>query len=461
MIQYFAQMKFPGLLVALYDPKRCFAGQLRPALHKMGCEIREYRCITKLKEGIHSTPPNILFAGFLGEPTGIPADFATRELVCLGEDVALIYLQQRANVRLAMQAARNGAFDCLSLPFSSALLAETLTRVVEHQNRLARNPDILARLEESSFPDLLAGSSAAMRRVKETIQLLAQAEVTVLIEGESGTGKELVARMLHEGSRRKKGPFVAVNSAALADSMIESELFGHRKGSFTGAFSDKPGRFALANGGTLFLDEIGDLSPKGQADLLRVLEDGMYRPLGSPSMLRADVRIITATHHDLFQACKMGQFREDLLYRLNVVTIHLPPLRDRPEDIEDLSKRFLSHFCAKHGRPLKVLSPDALRILHTASWPGNVRQLRNEIERIVLLCRGSMIGADDVFVGQSSQASSEKSGQGSSFQTLAQLESQHIHRALEYCGGNRTEAAQALGISRRALHYKLRQMAKE
>lgn len=289
------------------------------------------------------------------------------------------------------------------------------------------------------------------------IEKIADTDVTVLIHGESGTGKELVARRLHALSRRAGGPFIAVNSAALADSMIESELFGHLRGAFTGAVADKPGRLALAAGGTLFLDEIGDLSAKGQADLLRVIEDHMFRPLGSRTMVRADARFITATHRDLDRACKEGNFREDLLYRLNVISISLPPLRERSADIGPLCDYFLKQFCTRHGRPRKTITRAAIGVLKRFSWPGNIRQLRNFVEQSVLLCDKSRIDISDLpdWVCGQPPACPAAANAPETPATLADVEQNHIRRVIDHCNGNRTRAAEVLGISRRALHYKL------
>ena len=242
----------------------------------------------------------------------------------------------------------------------------------------------------------LAGTSPAIRDVQRMVSLVAGTDVTVLIEGESGTGKEIVARAVHAKSPRRRGPFVAVNCAALPDNLIESEFFGHKRGAFTGAIADKPGRFELAREGTLFLDEIGDLSLLGQADLLRVLEDGVFRPIGSRAVVRADVRVLAASNKPLEELCAAGRFREDLLYRLNVISITMPPLRERPEDIPVLLETFSQHFAEKHHRPRRSFEPLARDILQAFSWPGNVRQLRNIVERIVLTSTARTIRAEDV-----------------------------------------------------------------
>jgi len=295
-----------------------------------------------------------------------------------------------------------------------------------------------------------------MRRVQTQVERVADTDLTVLLSGESGTGKEMVARRLHELSPRRKAPFIAVNCAALPDSLIESEFFGHVRGAFTGAVADRPGRFELARGGTLFLDEIGDLSALGQADLLRVLEDGIFRPIGSAQTVQADVRIVAASNIDLMAACREGNFREDLLYRLNTIHLELPPIRERPEDIPALAERFARHFCQRHRRPQKRLASALLRHLQGLPWPGNVRELRNAVERMVLLAPERTLEPAHLPEHLRRPAPAPPGNCLPPDLSLAELEAEWIRRSLLRHAGNRTEAARQLGISRRALHYKLR-----
>ena len=314
-----------------------------------------------------------------------------------------------------------------------------------------------ARREPSPpSPSLLLGKSEAIRRVVELAESVAPADVTVMIEGESGTGKELVARLIHARSRRAERPFIFVNCAALPEALLESELFGYVKGAFTDARVDKPGRFLLADGGTLFLDEIGDLSPKGQGDLLRVLEDRAFRMVGGTEMVRVDIRLIVATNRDLHQAVAAGRFREDLFYRLQVVPIRTPPLRERPEDIPPLIDAFLDHFAATHRKRRKRLSAGALELCRRFPWPGNVRQLRNLIERLVVTCADAEIGVERLpdFLARHEREAPEflvRVGM-----TLAEVERLLIQKTLSQVTSHRGEAARVLGISRRGLQYKLR-----
>ncbi len=313
-----------------------------------------------------------------------------------------------------------------------------------------------AAREPSSEEALLLGNSDAIRRVIRVAEEVARSDVTVLIEGESGTGKELVARLIHARSDRAAQPFIFVNCAALAESLVEAELFGHAKGSFTGAVANKLGRFHLADGGTLFLDEIGDLGPKGQGALLRVLEDGAFRTVGGTELQHVDVRIVTATNKNLPQAVAAGKFREDLFYRVNIVPLQLPPLRDRAEDIPLLVETFLEQFAAKHRRPRKRLSPEALELCQRFTWPGNVRQLRNVIERLVVTAPHPLIAADDLpeSLRMHDRLASEFTVRVG--MTIAEAEKLLIRQTLAQLTSNREAAARALGISRRTLQYKLK-----
>jgi transcriptional regulator with PAS, ATPase and Fis domain len=292
--------------------------------------------------------------------------------------------------------------------------------------------------------------------VSQLVEEVARSDVTVLIEGESGTGKEIVARAIHLKSSRRERPFVSVNCAALPDQLVESELFGHTKGAFTGAVAAKPGRFQLANGGALFLDEIGDLSPKGQGDLLRVIEDGHFRMVGGTEVVHVDVRVIAATNKDLQAAVAAGKFREDLFYRLQIVPITLPPLRERAEDIPLLVAAFLEHFAAKYRRRRKTLSREAMQVCQRFPWPGNVRQLRNMVERLVITCPGSVIEVQDLpdFLREHDQNADRFTIRPG--MSLAEIEKLAIRQTLTHVSANREEAAKALGISRRTLQYKLK-----
>ena len=370
-------------------------------------------------------------------------------------DTQFIFISKRGTIRTAVDAIQKGAYDYLSKPVDPIQLSESVRKALDYQALVAEDQRLKLRLRRRFEPDIFVGSSASMQRVNQLVQQIAATDVTVLIEGESGTGKEITARAIHEKSRRSAHPFVAVNCAGLPDSLIEAELFGHVRGAFTGAVNDRPGRFQLANRGTLFLDEIGDLSPKGQADLLRVLEDGIFRPVGSHKVERGDVRIIAATNKNLEDESMRGKFREDLYYRLNIVVVSVPPLRERMEDIPALVESFVQHFCAKHRRRQKKIHREVLALFQTLPWPGNVRQLRNLIERLVVTIPRARIELADlppalVQDGKAKQGFVIKPGM-----TLAQVEAELIRQTLLKVTSNRAAAAQTLGISRRTLQYKI------
>lgn len=431
--------------ILLLDHRSVFAEAMATDLTSAGYQVHT---VSSTQSALHTAReilPNIVIKA---EMRGSRSTGAMEALSAICPDIEFIFVSAQADVRMAMRAVRRGAFDCLPLPCSREQLLESVQRALEHQRTAAQNPEILARLRGSDTPNILVGNSPALLEVQNIIERVATSEVHVLVQGESGTGKELVARLLHEKSYRAHGPFVAVNCAALPDSLIESELFGHVRGAFTGALADKPGRFALASGGTLFLDEIGELSPLGQADLLRVLEDGIYRPIGSHKISRADARIVAATNRDLEAACREGRFREDLYYRLNVIALTIPPLRERPADIPQLAAVFVQHFCARHRRPPMQLSRRLIRELTKQSWPGNVRQLRNVIERMVLLNTTRVLDIQHLPAHLSTGTASKLWSE----MTLEEAQSALLTSALRRFAGNKSRAAAHLGISRRTLH---------
>jgi len=377
----------------------------------------------------------------------------------LFSETQFIFVGKGGSIRSAIDAIHHGAFDYLAWPAEEPQILRSVRQALDHQALITRDPVIRRRLRKRTEVDIFAGASTAMKDVERLILQIAPTDVTVLIEGESGTGKELVARALHMESRRQQGPFIAVNCAALPETLIESEFFGHIRGAFTGATADKQGRFQLAQGGTLFLDEIGDLSLLGQADLLRVLDDGVFRPIGSRSVVHADVRIVAATNRDLEFECARGTFREDLFYRLNVITIRLRPLRDRPEDIPPLVAMFSAHFAARHKSRAIRFSEAAMTKLKAFHWPGNIRQLRNLVERLSLTAPHPVITPADLPAFPEQTLPDETSlrlPRSFAGLPLSLLEKELIRITLEKTGGNRTQAAASLGISRRALQYKLR-----
>jgi len=372
-------------------------------------------------------------------------------------DTLFILMTAFSTVENAVEAMRLGAYDYLPKPIDLKRLRLQVQKALEYQAVVVENNELRSRLQKRSEPNPLIGESEIMRTVARLIEEVAQSDVTVLIEGESGTGKEIAARLIHTHSERRDKPFISVNCAAFAEQLLEAELFGHVKGAFTGAAAQKPGRFQLADGGTLFLDEIGDLSPKGQGDLLRVLEDGAFRMVGGSELIRVNVRIIAATNKKLPDFVAEGKFREDLFYRLNVVPVVMPPLRERTDDIPLLIERFFDRFAAKHKRGRKRMSPEAMQVCQRFPWPGNVRQLRNAIERMVITSRAAVV---DVAALPDYLQEFDRSLVTFTVRPgtpLAEVEKLLIRQTLTHVTRNRAEAAQALGISRRALQYKLKQ----
>ena len=372
-------------------------------------------------------------------------------------DTLFILMTAYGTVETAVEAMKQGAYDYLPKPLDMKRLRALVQKSLEFQAVVAENNELRLRLQTRSEPNLLIGESETMRSVARLVDEVANSDVTVLIEGESGTGKEIVARSIHLRSLRREKPFISVNCAALAEQLLEAELFGHVKGAFTGAVATKPGRFQLADGGTLFLDEIGDLSPKGQGDLLRVLEDSAFRMVGGSELIRVDVRVIAATNKNLQTAVAEGKFRDDLFYRLQIVPIVMPPLRERAEDTPLLVERFFENFTAKHKRRRKRMSAEALQLCQRFPWPGNVRQLRNTIERLVITCHEAVIDVPHLpdFLREYDRHSTTFTVRPGT--PLAEVERMLIRQTLTHVTSNREEAAKALGISRRALQYKLKQ----
>jgi two-component system response regulator HydG len=372
-------------------------------------------------------------------------------------DVDFVMLTAFGTVEEAVQAMKDGATDFLTKPFQRSQLIKVVRQALERRTLIAQNRALQQRLDALLRQGEIIGVSPAFRRMMTLVEQVADSSATVMIQGESGTGKELVARAIHERSQRKSGPFVAVNCAALPETLLESELFGYEKGAFTGATARKEGRFEVADGGTLFLDEIADLSLVTQPKILRVLQEGEFERLGGNRSIRVDVRIVTATNQDLTALVRDKRFREDLFYRLNVITIEVPPLRHRREDIPVLAEHFLKLYAAKNNRRLEGFSRDAMRRIEGYSWPGNVRELENVIERAVVLARGSTIELTDLpdNVGGSTPMPDGvfivRVGT-----PLAEVEQRLLEETLRLTKGNRTLTAKILGIDPKTVFRKLK-----
>ena len=368
-------------------------------------------------------------------------------------DTEVVVITAYGTIRNAVEAMKMGAYDYLTKPFSVEEVEVVVQRALERKRLISENIRLKRELEKVQGLRTLVGQSPAMRKVLEMIEMVAPTKATVLIQGESGTGKELVADAIHRLSPRKNGPFVKVNCAAIPESLVESELFGHEKGAFTHAVKRSRGRFEMADGGTLLLDEIGEITPAVQAKLLRVLQDGTFQRVGGEGTLKVDVRVIATTNRDLWKAVQEGKFREDLYYRLQVVPIYIPPLRERKEDIPLLVQHFLKMYGEREGKEGLTVSEKAMDILMDYDWPGNIRELENAVERAVILAKGKVLKPENFFVG-SMFREREPHGEAT---TLAEMERRLILRTLREEGGNRTRTAQRLGISVRTLRNKLRQ----
>jgi DNA-binding NtrC family response regulator len=372
----------------------------------------------------------------------------------------VILITAFGDVTGAMEAIQRGAYDYVSKPFNIEELKLTVGRALERK-RLVAEQKVVPSDAQTNLQDIV-GKTPVMLEVYKLVARVAASTATVLVHGESGTGKELVARAIHTHSPRAGAAFVPVNCTALTESLLESELFGHAKGAFTGAIAAKRGLFEMANGGTLFLDEIGDMGPKMQAQLLRTLQDGEVRPVGSTESTRVDVRLVCATNKDLDEEVKAGRFREDLYFRINVVTVQLPPLRDRRADIPILVGHFLNKLALRERKQATGMSPEALRLLTGYGWPGNVRELENAVERAVAVAKGNVILPSDLppeIGGGIEPGTTPESGGllGSvgSRPTLAEVERRYIQLVLSEVGGNKKKAAEKLGIDRRTLYRAL------
>lgn len=391
--------------------------------------------------------------------SGLGGIEALHQVRTLSPGIPVIMMTAYASVSTAVETLKSGAYDYLTKPLDIEELKILVAKALHHRQLEQENRYLKEQLDQQfSFAHII-GRSRPMQELFETLALVAPSEATVLITGESGTGKELIANAIHQNSPRREQPLVKVNCAALPETLLESELFGHVKGAFTGAVARRPGRFQLADRGSIFLDEIAEMAPTTQAKILRVLQEREFEPLGDTRTLQVDTRVITATNQDLDEAIRQGRFREDLYYRLNVVKLRVPPLRERKDDLPLLADHFLKHYADKNRRLLKGFNPRAMDLLMRYNWPGNVRELENVVERSVIMARGEVITVEE-FPGVIREAGPAPAGEGidlSPGKSLREMEKQMILRTLTETGDNRTHAAAILGISRRTLQLKLKE----
>ena len=442
-----------GSTILIVDDDKSHRTMLRTLLSSWGAKVDEAedgaRAIALCREKPYDL---ILMDVLMPEVDGITALQAIKSY---NPSIPILIMTAFSNVESAVEAIKSGAYDYLTKPLDFDVLKLTLGRALDHANLRHENKTLKQQIGGFDSGGII-GSSPAMRTLMEMLVMVAPSDATVLICGESGTGKELVARAIHANSGRSQGPFVAVNCAALSDNLLESELFGHEKGAFTGADRRRDGHFAHADTGTLFLDEIGEISQAMQVKLLRVIQEREFQRVGGDQSIRVDVRLVAATNRDLEKEVEAGRFRQDLYFRLNVVTLDTPPLRDRLEDIPLLAQHFLERYSAKNNKRIKGFTPSAMDCLLKHPWPGNVRELENVVERAVVLLVGDYVSERElpasVAAGPAEDANAPVQLAGLS---LDEVEKRAVLQTLEACNGNKSEAARRLGVTRKTLHAKL------
>lgn len=457
-------MNTGGSAILVVDDDDAHRGMLRTMLRSWGYTVEEAsdgdEAVALVREKGYDA---VLTDVRMARMDGI---HALRAMLEYNPSLPVVLMTAFSSVETAVEALRVGAYDYLVKPLDFDLLKETLGQCIERSRHSVENRELRRQLSEAaSSPDIL-GRSPALKAMLRFIETVAPTEATVLITGESGTGKELVARALHGASARADRPLVTVNCAALAETLLESELFGHEKGSFTGADRRRDGRFVQADGGTLFLDEIGEMPLPLQAKLLRALQQGEVQRVGSDTPITVNVRVIAATNRDLRREAREKRFREDLYFRLNVISIEVPALRQRSEDIPLLAAHFLQRFAERNHKSIKGFSPQALDSLLRYPWPGNVRELENAVERAVILCHGDLItGAELPENINNAPAIEERPAQSEALSlagmALDMVERRAIEDTMRQTGDNKSEAARRLGITRATLHNKLRKYGLE
>jgi DNA-binding NtrC family response regulator len=437
-----------GKKILIVDDEMSVRNSLREWFLEDGFAVETAEDGNAALQRMHSGPYDIVIIDLkMPGMDGITLERRIREI---DKDAAIIILTAFASVETAVEALKLGAFDYVTKPVDPDELSNTVRNALKQRQLEAENTRLKAKVSELTLPSPIIGDSSRMRRVLDMISTVAGTDANVVIRGESGTGKELIARAIHSQSERRFFPIVAVNCGSIPETLLESELFGHEKGAFTGAQYRRKGKIELAHGGTLFLDEIGDIPTKMQVDLLRVLETRRFHRLGGNQEITSDFRLVCATNRDLEALIEEGSFREDLYYRINVFVIDLPPLRDRPEDIPALTRHFIEKYAHAMGKPVKEISPEVEALLVSYAWPGNVRELENAVERAMVIGREPSVQPEDLPVPL---ARSDAEPEGS---TLAAIERRHIERVLRAEQGNITRAAAALGIDRGTLYNKLR-----
>lgn len=442
--------------ILVVDDERVSADAFREILSDQGFSVDcEYSAELALERLTADNSYFLLVSDIrLGGMTGMDLVARAKRL---RPELGVILITAYGSISSAVEAMKLGIDDYLAKPVDFEKLRFAVARLAEKADLLRENRDLKAQIETRYSFSNIVGRSPAIHELFAVITKVAPSSATVLLRGESGTGKGLVARALHFNSPRHEEPLVEINCAALPDTLLESELFGHRKGAFTGAISDRIGRFGEAAGGTVFLDEIGEIGMNLQSKLLRILQEKVFEPVGSNTAHKLKARVIASTNRDLEKAVAARAFREDLYYRLNVVPIYLPPLRERGEDTPLLAEHFLNKYCTENNLPRKRLEPAAVDVLTAYAWPGNVRELENLIERLVIMIEREMITAHDLFaLKRSLSPEMQPIKVGKLDDSIADYEKKIVEKALAVTEGNRTKAARILAISLRQLHYKIK-----
>jgi len=444
--------------VLICDDDRAHRTMLRALLMGWGYDITEAADGSEAIERVHAQAFDLILMDI--RMINVSGLEALEKIKAYNPAIPIIIMTAFASVETAVEALKGGAYDYLTKPLDFDELKITMKRAMDHANLKKENRILKDSLSNRFDRRDIIGRSAVMASLLDTVAHIATSDATVLISGESGTGKEVIAAAIHFNSRRCEGPFIRINCAAITETLLESELFGHERGAFTGADRKRDGKFRQADGGTLFLDEVSEMSPGMQVKLLRALQEREITPVGADRVITVDVRVITATNKDLLRETREGRFREDLYYRLNVVALTVPPLRDRREDIPLLAHHFLVLFAEKNRKTIKGFTPRAMDQLLKYDWPGNVRELMNAVERGVVLTRTDYLDVEDMpLIHEPSpsgitERTEEISPAGAP--SLEEVEKQTILKTLDAVQGNKSEASRRLGITRRTLHQKLK-----
>jgi DNA-binding NtrC family response regulator len=446
-------MKLEDMAILIVDDEFSVRDSLRRWFKAYGCTVDVAEDANQALKKLQEQAWDIVFIDI--KLPGVDGIELNRRINAIDENIIKVVITAFPSVDSAIQALKEGAYDYITKPIDPAKLDHVIRNAVEKRRLIRETQALKKKVEELIMPDLIVGDSEPMKRVMQLIQEVAQTDVTVMIRGESGTGKELVARAIHANSTRRYFPSITINCGAYPEGLLESEMFGHEKGAFTGALYRRRGKLELADKGTIFFDEIGTISSKMQLDLLRVIETKQFTRLGGEKMTTVDFRVISATNEDLEQAVKAGPFREDLYYRLHVFSISIPPLRERKEDIPLLADYFLKRLAQSMNKKTEGFTEGCMKTINQYEWPGNVRELKNVIERALVVAKGKRLDSADLSFPFVLQKETDLSPEQKEC-TLEELEKQHIKRVLEATSGNISHAAKILGIERVTLYNKLK-----